>query len=90
MKYFKKIYLQFKNYDGTEATETEITWSPVRVNDSDVEYVLSIKQSEVGNEKIEICQFTDDTFEQCPNWRSFTSGCADCIRYKLKDKLMKG
>lgn len=35
---FNKIYLQVKDYDGEENTEELITFAPVRINESDVEY----------------------------------------------------
>lgn len=49
---FKKIYLQFKNYDGTKVTEQEITWSPVQINSDDIEYCLqSLSDKEVRDKK---------------------------------------
>ena len=38
-KMFNKIYLQVKDYDGEENTEELITFAPIKVNDSDVEYM---------------------------------------------------
>ena len=36
---FNTIYLQIEEYDGTESSEELITFAPVRVNESDVEYM---------------------------------------------------
>ena len=38
-KMFNTIYLQIDKYDGTESSEELITFAPVRVNESDVEYM---------------------------------------------------
>ena len=48
---FKRIYLQMKDYDGSENSEESITWSPIRINKDDIEYVLSQKPTDMPTEE---------------------------------------
>ena len=55
-KMFNKIYLQVEDYDGEESTEELITFAPIKVNDSDVEYMKTSHVFEF------IDWFFDETF----------------------------
>jgi hypothetical protein len=59
---FSRIYLQMKNYDGTENSEETITWSPIRINEDDIEYLRPVEPSPVESSAEEILSLRVVTF----------------------------
>jgi hypothetical protein len=78
----KKIYLQVKDYDGTENSETSITWSPARVNDSDVEYLLPDPSVE---ERIKLLEELCEAYRATYNWARGSYEEYEQARQKIKD-----